>query len=231
MATLATNKRIVEEYRMMPKQRLICTFLLICLVLMIYGCNRSALRIPGASLSFPETPTGFTAKTIPYPYVLVVSLPVDKRSEHYGEHIAGTKWTGCSTDPFWGANAPEVIEQRLLKELQASGLFSKVTTTQASPDDVVMKTDIYAFCSQTVGFIIGRVAGIASLHVTFEQNGKVLTDQKFEKVVTDADKEYTGSQVGMIEQAMTVTMADSLRELSKDMLRKIDTEAATWKKQ
>jgi hypothetical protein len=91
-----------------------------------------------------------------------------------------------------------------------------------------MKTEIHAFCSQTVGFFIARVAGISSLHVILEQDGKVLLDRKFEKVVTDADKEYTGSQVGFIEQAMKVTMADSLRELLKDMLKQIEAEAKTW---
>jgi ABC-type uncharacterized transport system auxiliary subunit len=201
---------------------------LMILALSICGCNRSALRVPGASLSFPATPTGYNAKAN-YPYPLIVAIPVDLRSQHYGERIAGTKWTGCSTDPLWGTGAPEIIQQRLFKEFQGSGLFSKISSVPAGPDDVVMKTEIHAFCSQTVGFLIARVAGITSLRVTLEQNGKVLMDQKFEKVVTDADKEYTGSQVGMIEQAMSVTMADSLRELLKDMLKRIDLEAGTWK--
>ena len=213
----------------MTKQRLMLFIILISLSMIVCGCNRSALRIPGASLSFPETPTGFTAKSTPYPYVLVVSSPVDQRGQHYGEQVAGTTWTGCQTDPFWSTSAPEIIQQRMINELQASGMFLKVTTTSGSPDDVVMKTDINAFCSQTVGFLIARVAGIASLHVTCERNGRVLLDQKFEKVVTDADKEFTGSFAGMIEQAMSRTMADSLRELLKDMLKKIDGEAANWK--
>ena len=201
---------------------------LMVLALFVCGCNRAALRVPGASLSFPETPTGYTAKTS-YPHVLVVSTPVDQRSQYYGERVAGTKWTGCSTDPFWGTNASEIIQQRLVKELQVSGLFAKVSTTTTSPDDVMMKTEIHAFCSRAVGFLFARVAGITSLHVTLQQNGKVLSDHKFEKVVTDADKEYTGSQIGMLEQAMSVTMADSLRELLKDVLKQIDAEAGTWK--
>jgi hypothetical protein len=83
---------------------------------------------------------------------------------------------------------------------------------------------------QSVGFLFIRVAGITSLRVPLEQNGKVLLDRKFEKVITDADKEYTGSQVGFIEQAMQVTMADSLRELLKDMLKQTETESSNWKK-
>jgi hypothetical protein len=227
---VATESR--KERDMITKPRFACSVpvvILTVLVLFTIGCSRSALRVPGASLSFPETSTGFTAKASSYPYVLVVSPPTDQRSQHYGEPVAGTKWTGCSNDPFWSTNASQIIEQRLVKELQASGLISKVTTTPMSPNDVMMKTEIHAFCSQTAGFLIVRVAGITSLRVTLEQNGKVFMDHKFEKVVTDADEEYTGSQVGMLEQAMSVTMADSLRELLKDMLKQIDAEAGTWK--
>lgn len=201
---------------------------LMALLLFIGGCNRSALRVPGASLSFPETTTDYTAKTS-YPHVLVVSTPVDQRSQHYGERVAGTKWTGCSTDPLWGSDASQIIQQRLVKEFRASGLFSNVSTAPTGPDDVIMKTEIHAFCAQSVGFLIIRVAGISSLRVVLEQNGKVLFDRKFEKVVTDADKEYSGSQVTFIEQAMQVTMADSLRELLKDMLKQAETEMTVWK--
>jgi len=125
-------------------------------------------------------------------------------------------------------SAAEIIEQRLVTELQASNLFSKVSTASTDPQDIIMKTEIRAFCSQARGFFWVRVAGISSLRVILEQNGKVLLDRKFEKVVTDADKEYTGSQVSFIEQAMKVTMADSLRELLKDMFKQFEVEAKTW---
>ena len=198
-------------------------------ILFVCGCNRAALRAPGASLAFPERLTAYSAKTASYPYALVVTAPIDQRSKHYGEDVAGTKWKSCSNDPFWSTNASEIIQQRLVKELQASRLFSKVSTTPTSPDDVMMKTEIHAFCSQARGFISVRVAGITSLHITLEQNGKILSDHKFEKVVTDADKEYTGAQVATVEQAMSVTMADSLRESLKDMLKQIDAEAGAWR--
>lgn len=215
---------------MTPKPRIVCsnpTLVLILLVISISGCNRSALRVYGASLAFPQTPTGYTAKES-YPCDFVVFTPIDQRSQHYREHVAGTKWKGCSTDPFWSTNAPEIIHQRLVKELQASNLFSKVSTVSTKPRDVIMKTEIHAFCSQTRGFFYGRVAGISSLRVILQQNGKVLLDRKFEKVVTDADKEYSGSKVGFIEQAMSVTMADSLRELLKDMFKQFEAEAKAW---
>ena len=197
-------------------------------VFLMSGCNRSALRIYGASGDFPETPTRYTAKAS-YPYGIVVSTPVDLRSEHYGEPVARTKWKGCSTDPFSNPDtASEIVLLRLVKGLQTSSLFSKVSTAPTTPQDVMMKTEIHAFCSQARGFFIARVAGISSLRVILEQNGKILLDRKFEKVVTDADKEYTGSKAGFLEQAMKVTMADSLRELLKDMFKQFEAEAKNW---
>jgi len=200
--------------------------LLITLVVPLTGCNRSALRIPGASEPFPETKTAYIAKTNSS-YAIVVNTPLDLREKHYDEKVAGTGWTGCSTDPFWATNAPTVIQRSLIKELQDSRIFSKVATKPISPNDIIMKTEIHAFCSSTYGFIIGRVAGITSLRIILEQNGKVLLDRKFEKVVTDADEEYTGSQAGFIEQAMSETMADSLREVEKNMLKQFDIKIGT----
>ena len=203
--------------------------IILLLVFLIYlsGCSRSAVRIPGASLPFPETKTAYVAK-IKSPYTIVLKTPVDLREKHYDEKVAGTDWTGCSTDPFWATDAPTAIQERLVKELQNSLLFSKVATEPTSQNDIIMKTEIHAFCSRSYGFIIIRVAGITSLRVVLEQNGKVLLDRKFEKVVTDADNEYTGSQVTFIEQAMSVTMADSLRELQKDMLKQFEIEICAW---
>src|SRR5712671_2660520 len=97
------------------------------------GCNRAAVRIPGASLAFPETVTNYRAKAH-YPYTIVVLTPVDRRSEHYGESIAGTRWKGCSTDPLLGDDAAALIQKRLVGELEASGLFSSVATASSRPD-------------------------------------------------------------------------------------------------
>jgi hypothetical protein len=191
------------------------------------GCNRATLRIPGASMAFPETATHYTAK-IKLPHRLVIELPSDNRAQHYGEHVAGTKWTGCSTDALWSKDAAQLlIQERLVQEFSSSGIFAEVTTNQAKPGDVVLKTDIHALCSQVIGFLYDRVAGISSLQVSMERDGTVLLDKKFEKVVTDADPEYTGSQVTFIEQAMRVTMADSLRVLMKDILQQCEAAGGT----
>jgi hypothetical protein len=198
------------------------------LLLLGTGCNRATLRIPGASTAFPQTVTHYAAKT-KLPYRLVVELPADNRKQHYGEKIAGTKWKACSTDALWSKDASQLqIQERLVQEFSISGLFAEVTTNQPRAGDVVLKTDVHAFCSQVIGFLYDRVAGITSLQVKMERDGKVLFCKQFEKVVTDADPEYTGSQVTFIEQAMRVTMADSLREVIRNTLQQCDTDAPAW---
>lgn len=64
--------------------------------------------------------------------------------------------------------------------------------------------------------------------MTVERDGHPLFEQKFERGVTDADPQYTGSQVAFIEQAMQVTMADSLREVLREMLATFDGKAGGW---
>src|SRR5262249_54002060 len=156
---------------------------------------------------------------------------VDERAKHYGERIAGTKWEAVSTDPLWSKSATQLIQERFVRELTASGLFAEVTTGPAQPGDLVLKTDINAFCAQAVGFLYIRAAGISAVEVTLEKDGKAIENQKFERVVTDADDEYTGSQVSTVEQAMNRTMSDSLRVLMRDMLKQFDFDAAKWPQQ
>jgi hypothetical protein len=185
------------------------------------------MRIPGASLDFPETPTRYTAQKS-YPYKLFVLPPVDLRPDHYGERVAGTRWTACSTGASLGKNVSPVIQDRLLKELSSSKLFDAVRLETPGDGDLTLRTEIHAFCSQVVGFIYGRAAGIVALNFTVEQRTRTLFKEKLERVVTDADPQYTGSQVSFIEQAMKVTMMDSLRELLRDLLQRLDRDAPGW---
>ena len=191
------------------------------------GCNRAAMRIPGASLSFPQTSTGYVASKT-HPLNVVVTMPMDLRPEHYDEKVAGTRWGGCRTDPFWAADAPSIIRDRMVAEFAQSKLFANVSQGTPADGDLVVRSDVDAFCSQAVGFLILRVAGISAIKITIERNGRPLFERKFERVVTDADPQYTGSQVTFIEQAMQVTMADSLRELLRDVLTEIEQNAESW---
>jgi len=207
------------------KQKTLTLVGTILLLVATTGCNRATLRIPGASGEFPQTVSGYIAKAR-FPGRLVVELPADDRAQHYGEKVGGTKWKGCSTDALWDRDAAaRLIQERLVQEFSASGLFAEFTTNEARAGDMVLRTDIHAFCSQVVGFIYGRVAGICSLQISLERDGKVLVNQTFEKVVTDADSEYSGSQTDFIEQAMRVTMADSLRVTLENLLEQCDAAA------
>ena len=203
--------------------RVIFAVFIICLIGgALIGCNRAAVRIPGASLSFPQTPTQYVAAKR-FPAAVTVLMPVDARPQHYDEPVAGTDWTACDTDPFWETSAASIVRDRLITELEASQLFRKVSQGQPAADDVVIRSEIRAFCSQAIGFLILTVAGISSIHLDIEQNGKRILTKTFERVVTDDDPEYTGLQIATIEQAMVTSMGDSLRELLRDVLKHLDT--------
>jgi hypothetical protein len=189
------------------------------------GCNRATVRVPGASTAFPETATHYVAKTR-YPHTLVVVVPVDDRKKHLGERVAGTKWTSATTDALWQTDAAQVVQERLVRELTSTGLFSDVTTRSPQPQDLVLQTKVDVFSAQAQGFFVARVVGMCALQISLEHQGKVISNRKYEKVVTDADQEYTGSAVTFIEQAMRVTMADSLRETMKDAFGQIESDAA-----
>jgi hypothetical protein len=218
--------------KMVLKSRRFCvvpSVFLMVLVLFVCGCNHSAYRISGSSLPFAEMRPSDKPATSRYPYTLVVSSPIDKRPQHYREFVAGTKWDGCTSDPFWGWDASQMIQQRVVKEFEASGLFSKVSTVSAASDDVIMKTEIHSFCSKSVGCLYIHVVGVISLRVTLEQNGKVFLDRKFERVVTDADIEYTRAEVGFIKKAMFFALVDSLRQVLIDLREQTEADSEIWK--
>lgn len=185
------------------------------------GCNRAGARIPGASMSFPDTPTRYKAIQ-PISSTATVLMPTDARPLYYGTTIAGTDWTACSTDPFWTNSAPSIVRDRLTKELESAQLFKQISHGPPARGDVVIRSEIRAFCSQAVGFLILTIAGISSIHLEVEQNGKQILARTFERVVTDDDPQFTGSQIGMIEQGMVTSMGDSLRELLRDILQHLD---------
>lgn len=204
--------------------RLLAISLLLASAL-VTACNRADVRIYGASFSFPDSPTDFRA-TFQTPHILAVPLPIDRRAEHYAEAVDGTKWTGCSTDPFLTpGDASKVIQEHLVKEIAATGLFRGVHPGLPAPGEWTLKSEIHAFCSQVVGFLFMRVAGISSIKFTLQDEGTLRLDQKFERVVTDADTEYTGWWLGTIEQAMKRTMADSLRELLRKFFLQLEASA------
>ena len=186
----------------------------------LIGCNRAALRIPGAAGPFHTASTGYVSNRT-LPRAVRVAVPIDTRPAHYGERVAGTRWTGCKTDPFWGYGAAHALASELERELRDSKIFERVSVTD-DPSALVLETNIRALCAQVVGFLWLRVAGITSLHFTLRDGEQVLLDRTIEEVVTDADEEYSGSQAAFIEQAMKVLISDSVREVLSKLVWELD---------
>ncbi|MDD2720028.1 MAG: hypothetical protein PHH47_01820 [Gallionella sp.] len=148
--------------------------------------------------------------------------PIDSRSKHYGEWVAGSSSKDCDTDALWLDTASSILYERVNQELSSSRLIEQALSTSPPPERLTLKSEIYAFCSKTHGFLIVRVEGIAAVRFWLERNGNVVWERKIEHVVTDNDPDYSGSQVSFIEQAMRVAMADSLRLVLRDLLREIE---------
>jgi hypothetical protein len=196
-------------------------------LLALGACNRGGARIPGASTAFPETPIDFVAPA-PVAATLRIAPALDQRSQHYGEPIADGRWKACRTDPLWTTSASEVVGARLRAALEDARVFTRVHVDPASDADLVLVPEIHAFCSHAVGFVYLRVAGVSAIRLRVQRGDETLFDRRFERVVTDADPEYTGSQVAMIEQAMQRTLADSLRELLREAIPRVADEAKSW---
>jgi hypothetical protein len=196
-------------------------FVAVLVACLVPGCaNRAAIRIPGAAGAFHPARIRYEAESTS-PRAIRVALPTDARLAHYGENVAGTRWQGCETDPFWGDSAARTLHAELERELRDGKLFSEVLAAD-EPSALVLETEIRALCAQAIGFLWIRVAGITSLHFTLRDGDQVLFERTIEDVVTDADEEYSGSQAAFIEQAMKILISDSLHEVLYDLLRELD---------
>ena len=201
--------------------------LAVFLLMSFTGCNRAEVRIPGASAEFPKTLSGYQAKKH-YADKLTVTVPIDLRTNYHGVKVGGTNWEGCETDTFFGDQARYIIRDNVMKELSDAKLFQEVSDSiEPKAHDLYLRMEINAFCSQVKGFVIARVAGIVSMKFSLMRDDQILYSRKIEKVVTDADPEYTGSQVGFIEQAMRRTMSDSLRTVFKILMSDMEQALET----
>lgn len=199
-----------------------CVALVLCGAVVV-GCgNRAGMRFRGWSGTFHAARTGYVA-TSTSPQVVRVAQPTDTRPAHYGERVAGTSWTGCETDPFDPGAVPRIVADELERELRDGRVFSDVKAIDApAQSELVLDTEIRAFCAQAYGFLWIRVAGVSALNFTLRDGERVLFERTIERVVTDADDAYTGSQVTTIEQAMKVLISDSLREVLRELLPALD---------
>jgi hypothetical protein len=196
----------------------------VCLI--VAACNRAALRIPDASFDFPETHTGYVAKQA-IPARIEILPPVDMRAAHYSDKVAGTRWQGCPTDALGSRTASQFLQARIESEIAASKLFLPAQGDAQPKAQYVLNSEIDAFCSQVVGVIFERAAGIVAIDFSLTKDGKTVWRRKIEHVVTDADPEYSGGQLVTIEQAMRVTETDSLRLVLRDLLQDLDNSSST----
>jgi hypothetical protein len=60
------------------------SLLLAVVLVFLTGCNRAGARIPGVSLPFDDTRTGFLAKRT-LPVAIEIEQPIDVRQANYGE--------------------------------------------------------------------------------------------------------------------------------------------------
>lgn len=194
--------------------------LLFCLT----GCDTAPVRVPGLSLSFPETAPGIRA-SVHTQDVLFIEEPKDIRAQHIGEDVAKTGWTACATDTLSAGQMPPLIQERITEALTQAGIFGTFATSSTGAR-WMLKSDVRAFCSQTRGFIARRAAGIVSIDFTLTRDGAVAWKGTVEHVVTDADIEYSGSFVTTVEQGMRRTMADALRLVLRDAVREIERSTA-----
>jgi hypothetical protein len=211
----------------MKNPRSVAWLLLPVSLVLLAGCaNRAASGDYGHAEPFHDTNAGYRAAHS-VAGALYIYLPVDLRNSYYGVAVAGTTWAGCRTDTYEESQepvVPQLLWSQLRRDVEAAKLFSRVADS-ANEADYTLTIEIHAFCSQARG--LTRVAGVIALKLTLKHGDQVLLEKVYESVITDADKEYTGSSTTQAEQAMRVLLSDTLRHVYRDALKDIDGALAS----
>lgn len=177
---------------------------------------------PLKRVEFPGGTTHFVA-TRPTTFSISIDMPVDVRRNYAALKVAGSDWNGCKVDSIWGKGAASAIRERLATEVADSRLFRQVISDGRESTDFHLKTEVRAFCadSRRESFVTYRGAGISTLDFTLERGGTTIWHRTIEKVVTDDQPDYSGSQFTTKKTAFTHLMADSLRVVIADMLPRL----------
>ena len=176
--------------------------------------------IPGLSLSFPETSPGFVS-TKQLSEGVSIAPSVDRRLDYIGRDVANTGWLACKADTLGEGALPRLVDERIAEAVTKAQIFATVRSIDPQAT-WTLAPEIQVFCSQTRGFIGRRVAGLVAIKFTLRKGSAIAWEQTLERVVTDADPDYTGSFVTTLEQGMRRSMADSLRLVLRDALREVD---------
>lgn len=154
-----------------------------------------------------------------YPRVFV-SMPTDVRAEERA--AAGAGWQECETDEIYGDTAADFVRGQVAVELTASGLFEKVSMEESTPHELSVHTRLVAFCSEVPGMLYFRAAGRTVVDISLRRDDRVIFEGRFDDVVTDVDREYSGEQAaGSVERAQRTAMGDSLRSALRKMLKEL----------
>jgi hypothetical protein len=184
------------------------------LVLSLLGCA-----------SFPPTAPNVKGKAR-VTEGLLVEAPREVRKDHLGKDVAQSGWKACTQDTLEPGQASSLVQERLVEALAQSAIFNSVSS-QGANSKWTLSSDIRAFCSQTPGFVVRRIAGIVAIDFSLKRDGVVVWTQSFERVVTDADPDYTGSSFAWsVSDAMRQAMSDSLRLVLRDAVGAIDRAIA-----
>ena len=208
-----------EGIARLPGQRL-GVYLLALGSLATLGACDTPVRIPGLSFAFPESAPGFISQKR-VSESLTIAPSVDSRSSHIGEDIAKSSWEATAADTLGPDQLPKLIDQRLAEAVAKANLFSGIGPS-VPQGQWTLSPEIQVFGAQTRGFIGRRVAGLVSIKFTLRRGTVVVWEQVVQRVVTDADPEYTGSFITTVEQAMRRSLADSLRLVLGDAIKQID---------
>jgi len=189
------------------------------LAMAVSGCaNRSSMRIPGDSGHFPEANSLYVA-TLNVPGSIVVAESSDLRSKYYGRSVDGTEWKSCRQDAGLGIGVSDIAHRYIRSEIEQSELFDGSNSQIYKLD-----SDIRIFCSQAKGFLFVRIAGLVGINFRFYKDDELISETYIERVVTDIDPEYSGPKVALLERAMKQTLADSLREVTSQYIKVLESE-------
>ncbi len=191
---------------------------MVALVVLVSACETP--RVPGLSLSFPNTKPDFvSAKRSAESLSIVPSI--DRRRGFIGRDVAKTGWLACKVDTLGEGALPQLVDERIAEAVNSAQISTKVQPADAQAA-WSLTPEIQVFCTQSRGFIARRVAGLVAIKFTLKKGSTVAWEQTIERVVTDADPDFTGSFITTVEQAMRRAMADSLRLVLRDALREMD---------
>src|SRR5258706_370054 len=114
------------------------------LLLCLAGCDTAAMRVPGLSLSFPET-VPFAPAASTTQDAVFLETPRDVRAQHIGEDVAKTGWTACTTDTMGPGELVPLLQKRISAALVQTKIFGSVTPSSTGAR-WILSSDIRAFC-------------------------------------------------------------------------------------